>query len=123
MGSTMTTNKHSLTNVAEDFEFGGLRGYEATGITGFPIGVVFGSPQWVYLIGRSGKVTASYGVTLAGGILGAILAVGILYGVVGIPLENVSRCGYALFVVTPLGAMLGFELTRRYKQSTSAGSA
>ncbi len=110
-------------NFAEDFEFAGLRGYEATGIIGFPIGVVFGSPQWVYLIGRLGKVTASYGATLTGGILGAILVVGALYGVVGVPLENVSRYDYTLLVVTPLGAMLGFELTRRYKQPTRAGSA
>lgn len=89
----------------------------------YPLGALI-TVKGVYLVGKLGNQTGSFWATFAGSFLGLAVAVAT------IPLlflESVARCfdrlepasGPVLFAIffagPPLGAVIGFNLTRRYK--------
>ncbi|HET7373982.1 MAG TPA: hypothetical protein VFJ20_11370 [Gemmatimonadaceae bacterium] len=84
----------------------------APGVTGPTIGGYAGltltAPLGVYLAGTSGNETGSLGATYLGALAGA--GIGVLAGLSG------SRIGELAMVLGPsAGAMIGFNLTRRYR--------
>ncbi|OYD16275.1 hypothetical protein CH333_03795 [candidate division WOR-3 bacterium JGI_Cruoil_03_44_89] len=80
------------------------------------VGYIFGSAIGVYLVGNIGDETGSPGATLGGSSLG--LAAGMLgYWVIG-PVIDGERdfLDFAVFLIgSPIGATIGFNMTRRYK--------
>ncbi len=78
-------------------EFSGFGG----AIIGALIGYTLGSATGVYLVGNIGDGTGSFLATLGGSILGVL--------------------GYG--VGSPIGAAIGFNLTRRYKSPPASGNA
>ncbi len=107
--------------------FGGMRGYEATGVLGLIVGVVLGGSAGVYLVGRRGRVAGSYAATLMAGIVAVLVGAALLLASGGVKPGNWLLNTHplmlpTLFLMTLLGSTLGFELTRRRKESTSTGS-
>ncbi len=101
--------------------FGGMRGYEATGWVGLVAGVILGSSAGVYLVGRRGRAAGSYAATLMASILLVLVGAVLLLAVGGAAPENwlLSTHPLALpmlFLMTLVGSMLGFELTRGHIQ-------
>lgn len=88
---------------------------------GFIVGGILGGSMGVYLLGTSNTHGGSYWATLGGDILFA--STYILYEVLfGIP-ENsaLEITGHLILPVT--GAVIGFNLTRRYKSPPASGNA
>ena len=71
-------------------------------ILGFVIAYPIGATIGVYLVGNTGNETGSFVATLGGGILGGALGLFLGYGIGMIP-------------CAPIGATIGFNATRRYK--------
>ena len=97
--------------------FGGMRGYEATGVLGLIVGVVLGGSTGVYLVGRRGRVAGSYAATLMVGIAAVLVGAALLLASGGVKPGNWLLNTHplmlpTLFVMTLVGSMLGFELTR-----------
>jgi len=70
------------------------------------IGSVLGSTIGVYVVGNIGNETGSFLATLGGSILG---------GLVGWSISGTEAGFVALVFGPPIGATLGFNLTRKYK--------
>jgi hypothetical protein len=85
-------------------------------IVGGYIGAVLAPPMAVYLVGASGDQTGSVGATFGGALLGG--AVGLAAGI-GVGRAN-TELGVGVAMAGPVvGAMVGFNLSRRYKVSAS----
>ncbi len=105
--------------------FGGMRGYEATGWVGLVAGVILGGSAGVYLVGRRGRVAGSYAATLMASILAVLVGAVLLLAVGGAAPGNwlLSTHPLALpmlFLMTLVGSMLGFELTRGHIQPAAS---
>jgi len=74
-------------------------------LVGFPVGVTGGA----YLVGRIGDQTGSFPMTLLGTIGGVVAAVA---------LADATE-GWSFLAMPPVGATIGFNLTRRYKDRAS----
>ncbi len=106
--------------------FAGMYGYEATGWAGLIVGVIVGGSTGVYWAGRFGSRTSSYLATFLTSVLAVLVGAGVLLatggGINGDWLFNKHpRTLPILFLMTLLGGMLGFELTRRQKEPTVSG--
>lgn len=87
---------------SQDFEsLKGLLGAMLGFAIAYPIGSVIG----VYAIGNTGNETGSFAATLGGGVLG----VGVGYWTIAM------GHGYAALLWPPIGATIGFNVTRRYR--------
>jgi hypothetical protein len=86
------------------------------GLIGLTIGHTLGSAIGVYLVGNIGNETGSFLATLGGSILGG-----------GLGLTFVFLSGellpFPLLVCPPIGATIGFNLTRRYKSPPTSETA
>ena len=108
--------------------FAGMYGYEATGWVGLIVGVIVGGSAGVYWAGRLGSRTSSYLATFLTSVLAVLVGAGMLLltggGANGDWLFNKHpRTLPILFLMTLLGGMLGFEVTRRQKEEpTTTGS-
>jgi hypothetical protein len=113
IGAGMTKN-----NCQQGQDLCGLGG----AIVGGYIGAVLAPPLAVYLVGASGDQTGSAGATFGGALLGG--AVGLAAGI-GVGREN-GELGVAVAMAGPvIGAVVGFNLTRRYRAdrpTVTAGS-
>ena len=89
--------------------FGGMRGYEATGWVGLVAGVILGGSAGVYLVGRRGRVAGLYAATLITSIVAVLVGAALLLAVGGGAPGNWLLM---VFLMTLVGSMLGFELTR-----------
>lgn len=82
----------------------------------------------VYLVGNIGKQTGSFLLTLGCGFLGGLVMLVMvpltfmLSGVLIIGIEKVVvwACWALVFLIAPIVATLGFNLTRRYKEPHSS---
>ncbi|HZG69861.1 MAG TPA: hypothetical protein VEZ12_24225, partial [Herpetosiphonaceae bacterium] len=101
--------------------FGGMRGYEATGVLGLIVGVVLGGSAGVYLGGRRSRVPGSYAATLMAAIVAVLVGAVLLLASGGVKPGNWLLNTHPLmlpmvFLMTLLGSMLGFELARSRMQ-------
>ena len=124
VGMIIGGNLHGPENPVE---FGGMRGYEATGWVGLVAGVILGGSAGVYLAGRRGRVAGSYAATLMASILLVLVGTVLLLATGGAAPGNwlLSTHPLALpmlFLITLVGSMLGFELSRGHIQP-AAGEA
>lgn len=84
------------------------------------------SAAGVYLIGRKGKQTGSFLLTLGCGFAGWIVVMGMrrlvrsFYWSYWLPFISDWAFVPLLLIIPPLLATLGFNLTRRYKEAPSA---
>ena len=86
-------------------------------IIGGSLGASIGSALGVYIIGSMGNETGSIGATFLGSVLGVGLSwVALLVG-------EESILTYISIAISPIGACVGFNMTRRYKSYTSSGRA
>lgn len=95
------------------------------GIIGGSIGYTLGCSIGVYLVGNIGNETGDFLATLGGGILGGLAGIFAITAIIK-DLENgavrlVVRVAVAL-VGPPIGATIGFNLTRRYKSPPASDS-
>jgi len=74
----------------------------------------------VYLIGRIGEQTGSFWATLGLSIVGPIL--GMIAGKIALSFDTWAHLECALLVPS-LGAVIGFNLTRRYKETFAPKAA
>ena len=93
-------------NWANEFQFGWLRGYEATGIIGWFIGIVVGSTIGAYGVNRKTHHIGSWQQTAAGAIAGILPAF--------IYFFNSFNGTWVLLlcILSPLGATIGCNLNR-----------
>ena len=89
--------------------FAGMVGYEATGWVGVVAGVILGGSAGVYLVGRRGRVAGLYAATLITSIVAVLVGAALLLAVGGGAPGNWLLM---VFLMTLVGSMLGFELTR-----------
>ncbi len=76
-----------------------------------------GSSIGVYLVGNIGNETGDFLATLGGGILGGLAGIFIFTAIIK-DLDN----GAVVLVGPPIGATIGFNLTRRYKSPPASDS-
>jgi hypothetical protein len=95
---------YSLFKVEDPQDFESLAGFIGATL-GFAIGYPIGSAIGVYAVGNMGNETGSFMATFGGSLLGTGLGIGTF------PL----RIGYLSFLFPPLGSMITFNMTRRYK--------
>jgi len=84
---------------------------------GGSIGYTLGCPIGVYLVGNIGNETGDFLATLGGGILGGLASLFIFTAIIK-DLDN----GAVVLVGPPIGATIGFNLTRRYKSPPASDS-
>ena len=84
-------------------------------------GVTFGSSIGVYLVGDTDDETGSFWATWGGSILGIVSGIG-LYGLLEDRLADARVPNLILGSVPTIGAIIGFNLTRRYKSSATSTS-
>ena len=103
-------------NLAPGFVFHGRQqGAEAGGQLGILVGMIVGGSMGVWMVGERRNIAGSVLATLGGGgLLGGLLAVGGFSAISDADVATNLTLPIILLVVTPLGAMLGFELTRHY---------
>lgn len=84
--------------------------------TVFPPLYIVGSVVGVYLVGRIGKQTGSFLITLGCGILGGLCTVPVLRLAYFLPGNWLVRMLFLVFVLllAPTAATIGFNSTRRY---------
>lgn len=87
------------------------------GLVGAVAGIGLVAPVGVYLIGASGRETGSFGATLAGSAIGTVVGL----GAIAIDDENAAMA-IPLLVAPIVGAMIGFNATRRYESAPQASS-
>lgn len=86
-------------------------------IIGGSLGASIGCALGVYTVGSIGDETGSIGSTF----LGSVLGVGL--GWVALLVGEESILTYISIAIPPIGACVGFNMTRRYKFYTSSGRA
>lgn len=86
-------------------------------IIGGSLGASIGSALGVYVVGSIGNETGSIGATFLGSVLGVGLGWASLLG------GEESTLTYMSFAIPPILACVGFNMTRRYKFSSSSGRA
>jgi hypothetical protein len=86
-------------------------------IIGGSLGATIGTALGVYTVGCIGDETGSLGATF----LGSILGVGL--GWVALLVGEESILTYISIAIPPISACVGFNMTRRYKFSSSSGRA
>ncbi len=92
---------------------------------GVPIGLIFGSAYGVYAVGNIGNQTGSFKATLGGSFLGFLGGVGAAACLAELYDTNqfFPAQGYCLLAGPPIGATIGFNLTRRYKSPPASKTA
>lgn len=75
------------------------------GVLGFVIAYPIGSAIGVNIVGNKGNETGSFGATLGGGILGAVVGIGTFFA----DIPQIS------LLCPPIGSAIGFNMTRRYR--------
>jgi len=99
-------------------EFGiGYKGYLGL-LLGFAIGSSVGSSGCVYLVGNIGDETGSYVTTLGGSLLGGVVVV-----VGAIATWDVDWGFIPLLAAPAIGAVIGFNATRKKKSPLEQGDA
>lgn len=90
---------------AVDFEFAGLRGYEAAGLLGFFLGAIIGSSCAVYFMTKYfEKKTPHVTGIVIGSVVGAI---------VGLLSKDFEKSIYIVTLAPAFGALLGMNLAQR----------
>jgi hypothetical protein len=84
-------------------------------IIGGSLGASIGCALGVYVVGSIGNETGSIGATF----LGSVLGVGL--GWVALLVGGESILAYMSVAIPPICACVGFNMTRRYKSSSSSG--
>ncbi len=91
--------------------WGDLLGAALGGVLGYTIGTAHG----VYMVGSSENVTGSYAATLGGSFLGLLLAYPVSMINIGDTPISMNIAYFIAFIGPPVGATIGFNLTRRYR--------
>jgi hypothetical protein len=98
----------------------------------FPLAYAFGLAVGVYLIGRRGKQTGSFLATFGCGFIGDIAALFLFLLLIPVSTSWTTDVGkmvqnmvlwigwILLLLIPPIFPTLGFNLTRRYKKSSSS---
>jgi len=96
------------------------------GIIGGSIGYTLGSSIGVYLVGNIGNETGDFLATLGGGILGGLAGIFAITAIIKdynvVVLSNFYWSWAVVLVGPPIGATIGFNLTRRYKSPPASDS-
>jgi hypothetical protein len=101
-------------------------------LIGWSIGYPLGSAIGVYIAGNTGNEIGSFPSTLLGSILGQLGGLGGVAIAIALAGEGegegegelaVGLGGVLFFVGSPIGATIGFNLTRRYKSPPSSETA
>lgn len=96
--------------ILTDAEIAGL-------LVGLSVGWMLGNTTGVYAVGASGNVTGSFLATLGGSILGGLAGV-VIIGGTGDTLSDYlpgDAIVTLLFAAPAIGAVIGFNVTRRYE--------
>lgn len=101
-----------------------FRGEEAGGEFMIYAGTALCSSLGVYAVGNIGAQTGSYKATLGCSLLGELPAI-LIFHIIPHTEDWVEGLGFftTFFGTVPLGATIGFNLTRRYKSSFKTGDA
>lgn len=94
---------------------------EQTFVTGLAISNVAMIPLGVWLIGNIGETTGSYGAAFGGAALGTLIGIGTYYGIKESNSPSLKLLGTSVILIAPaLMSVLGFNLTRKWKNDVSS---